>query len=359
LTRRQLLALGVAGVVAPLVVGCGQRSATATPDGTATPAVSERSPLGTPIADLATPTIAPAGPIATALPATPRARLPLLTAPRFRLQDLAATNNLSPDGYTWAQGNPIIVDRHERIIALVQRISREGEALIFTNQFVYSNNGGTIWREAIPAIEGVSRASLAYDDENDILHALWRGQDPAQGIGYRRYLIVRDPQGNIIRFQPDPLGAVILDAQHDGALMTYEHPSIIWLPGGEVGNRYGAVLCVWSARNTAPASPGNEVRASLRLLGNDGSDADQAGWIAPVAPATTTIGSPPTVPYSAVLANRAAGQVYPSVNRARAGPSPGAGSGSPGPRPSGAGRSVRRRRRSARWRAPGAIVAMN
>lgn len=319
LTRRQLFALGVAGAVAPFAVGCGQRAATAPPDVAATPAVGERQPLGTPIYDLATPTVAPASPTATAPPATPRARPPLLTTPRFRLQDLAATNNLSPDGYTWAQGNPIIVDRHDRIIALVQRISREGEALIFTNQFVYSNNGGTIWREATPAIEGVSRASLAYDDENDILHALWRGQNPAQGIGYRRYRIERDPQGNIVRFSPDPLGAVVLDAQHDGALMTYEHPTIVWLTGGEVGNRYGAVLCVWSARNAAPGSPGNEVRASMRPLANDGSDAESSGWIAPVAPATTTIGSPPTVAYSALVANQGAGQVYPSVGRARAG----------------------------------------
>jgi hypothetical protein len=44
-----------------------------------------------------------------------------LSDPDFALQDYADALSLGADGYTWAQGNPMVVDRYGNIVALRQK----------------------------------------------------------------------------------------------------------------------------------------------------------------------------------------------------------------------------------------------
>ncbi len=303
ISRRRLLTLALAGVAPAVLPACAgsQSPATATP-----PAVGSTPP---------TPVPTPTAPLATATPAptaTPRPPDPLLVNPQFRLQNTPTTTSLGPDGYTWAQGQPLIVDKHGHLLAIAQKGGGAG------HYFVYSNDAGATWQEGTLNIAGMVRASLAYDDGNDILHALWRGQNEGDGVFYRRYTPGRDGNNRLTGVTADATGDIRLDGQGDGAMMRYEHPIIHWLSGAEMGNRHGAVLCVWSARNDQGGVAGNEVRASLRLLENTAADAAAAGWGAPGPPAASTIGNAPAVAYTTLAANKAADSIYPSLGRKRA-----------------------------------------
>jgi hypothetical protein len=313
LTRRRLLTLALAGGATALLAACAQETA---PGGSAAvPVLVE----GTPTRPEPPPTISPAtatpAPTATPVPptATPRPPSPLLVNPQFRRQGTPVTDALGPDGYTWAQGNPLIVDRHDKIITVAQRSGGQGHV------FVFSNDGGATWHDDAAQIAGMVRASLAYDDSNDLLHALWRGQGEGDGIVYRRYTIGRDPRANVTAIIADPAGEVRLDGRPGDATMIYEHPIIHWLSGAELGNRHGAVLCVWSARHTRPELAGNEVRAAMRLLDNTSQDAVAANWIAPGSVAAASIGHVPAVAYTKLVSNLAPGVIYPSLGRKRGG----------------------------------------
>ena len=82
---------------------------------------------------------------------------------------------------------------------------------------------------------------------------------------------------------------VDLDGRTGAATVACEHPIIYWLSAGEVGNRYGAVLCIWSMHNSTHGQIGNEVRASLCVLSNTAEDAAVSAWSAPGASSSTTI----------------------------------------------------------------------
>lgn len=307
LTRRGLLALVLGGTTTALLAACSSGS----------PTSSSRETPATPAPTLV-PTAIPPTPTPAPTP-TPRPPVPLLVNPRFRRQETPASNNLSPDGYTWAQGHPLIVDRHDAIIAVAQKVGRVDGVQIYSHVFVVSNDGGATWQESARDVTGLSRGSLAYDDRNDILHALWRGQSEADAVVYRRYTIERDAKNGIRDIRADPAGDRRLDGRTGEAPVTFEHPIISWLPGEEMGNQHGAVLCVWSAHIGQQGRAGNEVRSSLCVLSNSQADADARNWVAPGPPSSTSIGNAPAVPYTALAANAAPAQIYPSLGRKRAG----------------------------------------
>lgn len=311
LTRRALLAVAVGGAASILVGACGTSGAGRGGASSAIPLVEGAATPPPPTATAIPPTPTPAP------TATPPPPVPLLVNPRIRRQDTPATNSLSPDGYTWAQGNPIVVDRQGTIIAVAQKVGRVNEVQIYSHSFVFSNDAGATWREGAREFTGFSRGSLAYDDQNDILHALWRGQNEADAVVYRRYAFERDADGAVRDIVADPSGDRRLDGRTGAATIDCQHPIISWIPGEEMGNRYGAVLCIWSIHNSTPGQVGNEVRASLGVLSNTAADAEAGAWFAPGAPSTTTIGNAPGVPYTALVANGAPGPVYPSLGRKR------------------------------------------
>jgi hypothetical protein len=308
LSRRHLLTLALAGTLPRILVACGGGSA---------PVPSIAAPPSRTLSDLSEPSTAPPPPPAPT--STPRVPVPLLLNPQFRPQDTPATNALSPDGYTWAQGRPIVVDRHDAIIAVAQKVGIVGGMPVYAHVFIFSNDAGTTWREASLEVGGLSRGSLAYDDQNDIVHALWIGQNEIDAVVYRRYTIERDPDGAVQDIHAEPTGDCRLDGRTGEAVLHYAHPIISWLAAEELGNRHGAVLCVWSAHSGAPGQGGNEVRASLRLLDNTSADADANSWVAPGAPSSPTLGGVPAVPYTALAINSAATPIYPALGRKRAG----------------------------------------
>jgi hypothetical protein len=313
LSRRELLACALGGSAAILLGACGAQGAgqgrvPTFPTDFEDPG---SSPPPTATAAPPTPTLAPTP--------TPRPPVPMLVNPQFRRQDTPATNSLSPDGYTWAQGTPIVVDRRGTILAVAQKVGRVNEVQIYSHVFVFSNDAGATWHESSREFTGLSRGSLAYDDQNDILHALWRGQSEADAVVYRRYTIERDASDVVRDIHADPTGDRRLDGRTGAATIVCEHPIISWLPAEEMGNRFGAVLCVWTVHNSTPGQVGNEVRASLCLLSNTQEDTGASAWFAPGPPSTATIGNAPAVPYTALVANSAPAPIYPSLGRKRAG----------------------------------------
>src|SRR6478736_6137073 len=96
---------------------------------------------------------------------------PRLSSPSFALQNTPASNDLTQDGYSWSQANPIIVDKFDKIILPAQRNNGGSKS----NAFIYSNDAGRTWQDnAAFAAEGyIERGTAAYDPENDVIHMLW------------------------------------------------------------------------------------------------------------------------------------------------------------------------------------------
>ena len=240
---------------------------------------------------------------------------PQLGSPAFALQNTPASNDLTQDGYSWSQANPIIIDKFDKIILPAQRNNAGNKS----NAFVYSNNAGRTWQDnaAFPAEGYIERGAAAYDPENDVIHVLWVGQSAEDGIFYRRYTVSRDGAHNITGIEKTKDVNLILDHQTDGA-MYYQHPVLISLSGAPFG-QYGGLLAAWSARN-GNAKGGNEIRSSLCVMGKDAlACGAAAGWSAPVQASPTTIGNAAQVAYTALLANKAAAIPYASILRKSAG----------------------------------------
>ncbi len=259
--------------------------------------------------------VATAVPTATPLPtATPFVE-PRLSAPEFALQNTPASNDLTQDGYSWSQANPIIIDKFDKIILPAQRNNGGSKS----NAFIFSNDAGHSWQDnaAFPAEGYIERGTAAYDPENDVIHVLWVGQSADDGILYRRYSISRDGAHNITGIEKTKDVNLILDHQTDGA-MYYQHPALIYLAGAPFG-QYGSLLATWSARNSN-AKGGSEIRSSLCVMDKDAlACGAAASWSAPVQAGTTTIGNAAQVAYTALLANKAASIPYASILRKSAG----------------------------------------
>lgn len=250
---------------------------------------------------------------AAAPPSPTPAPPPRLGAAAFAPQDTPVTNDLAADGYSWANARPLLIDRHRNRIALAQRHNHADKY----HTFVYAGANG-LWKESTLIERALERGTVAYDATNDVLHTLWKGMQPTDGILYRRYTISRDARDDITDITRDLSINLVLDMQISGR-MQYEHPGLLWLNDTAYGH-YGALVATWSARNSGVGGVGNEVRAARCVLGatsNAGGLA--ANWSPVTTPATPTIGNPPQVPYSALVTNSGAAIIYPSIGRKRAG----------------------------------------
>lgn len=233
--------------------------------------------------------------------------------PTFALQNTPVTHDLAPDGYSWANARPLLLDQYGNRIALAQRHNHADKF----HTFVFANVEG-IWRDSTLIERALERGTVAYDSTNDVLHVLWKGMQPRDGILYRRYTIARDGQQGITDIANDASVNLRLDMQTTET-MQYEHPGLLWLNDAAFGP-FGALVAVWSARNTGTGSIGNEVRAARCILGATGNaGGDVTNWSPVTTRATTTIGSAPLVAYSALVTNHGTGIIYPSLGRTRLG----------------------------------------
>ena len=156
----------------------------------------------------------------------------------------APTNGLlTADGFTWAQGNPMVIDNFGKYIVLSQWLSGGSN----TNSFVVSNDDGNSW--VYPTHTGMAsasgelfliRGSMAYDSINDLVHVLWNAADPGDGVIYRRYSISRDGSNNITGFTRVSGVNLQLDYQNSGSML-YVHPVLIFCE--DIGD-HGAILCL-------------------------------------------------------------------------------------------------------------------
>lgn len=245
------------------------------------------------------------------IPVSPAA----LFGPSFSVMSGAQPTNgeLTADGFTWAQGSPMVIDNYGKIIVLSQWESGGSN----TNSFVVSNDGGANW--VYPTHTGMAnsngelyltRGSCAYDNINDLVHVLWNAANPTDGLIYRRYSISRDGQNNITGFTRVSGVSFQLD-YHEGGNVLYGHPILAFIES--IGSD-GGLLAMWSARNASAPSSKCEVRSSMRVLSNTSADGVAGNWKAPVTASSTSIAQSPQVPYSAVVTKPASTSAcFPSI----------------------------------------------
>lgn len=188
------------------------------------------------------------------------------------------TNDLSADGFTWAQGAPSFDDKYGNPICLVQRNNSGTKQ----HNFTYSNTAGASWTDAGIAETAIDRGACAYDGGHDLIHVGYNGQDVSDGIFYRRYLISYTAGTTQISGIARLDGvSVILDNQQSGETVQYRHPSAIFCEdvtlSGEAttGN---TLVIVYGISNTNIANPGYEVRAVARALTYDANDGTAGNW---------------------------------------------------------------------------------
>lgn len=224
-------------------------------------------------------------------------------------------NDLSQDGHSWSQANPLLIDKYGKIIIPLQRLNNVDKL----NVFVYSNDDGATWIDnpTVTDERFIERGAAAYDTANDAIHMLWIGQSADQGVFYRRYIPARDGEHNLTGIARADGVSLVLDHQTNDP-MQFQHPILLHLDDQAYG-QYGALLAIWSARNRG-ATAGNEIRASMCVMQSDpNACGDAKAWTAPVVADTSTIGISPVVAYSALVANKTVDIAFPSAIRKRAG----------------------------------------
>ena len=260
----------------------------------------------------ATPTSLPAAtsvPVPTATPTVPPSPTPT-PVPNLALgpvnvirQNTGQTSDMGSDGYSWSQAFPITVDKYNKIIALAQK-EQAG------HKFLFSNDGGQSWADNAEKFDFMNRATVAYDSINDKLDLLYLIANPAT-IGYWRFDITRDSANNITAITRDKNINLKLDAQTSDKA-SFEHPIMLWLDGKEFGPN-GALVALWSARNSASTPAANEIRASMRVLSNTDADGQATNWKPIQTASTSTTGVQPAVAYTSILANNTADIPYVSA----------------------------------------------
>lgn len=232
---------------------------------------------------------------------------PSLANPMFAAMDTTFTNDLSADGFSWANARVLAEDQYGNLIALCQRYnSSTGQ-----NNFVYSNDGGATRTDAGLTEGFIERGCAALDRTNGVLHVLWKAVDPTDGMIYRRYTLGYTSTA-ISSITKDAGVNLQMDFQNAGT-MSYAHPLLLHINDGGSDGTYGKLLAVWGARN---AGVGNEIRASMCVLGAVADRGKTAGnWAAPVTADTTGITQSPAVAYTKVVANTNGAIPYPSIGR--------------------------------------------
>lgn len=232
-------------------------------------------------------------------------------SPLFALTNTTRSLELTADGFTWAQGNPMVVDQYGKFIATQQAFIGGAVA----TGFLVSNDSGATWvdptQTGFSAAAGelyLQRGSIAYDATNDIVHVLWMAQAATDGMIYRRYSITRDGSNNITGFTR--IAGINLQVDFENAgTMSYQHPC------AHFDEATGTLFLAWASYNAAGVTNKNEIRGTRRVLSNTVADNTAANWSALTAVASTTsIGQSPQVPYTAINVDVGTNGInYPSI----------------------------------------------
>lgn len=220
-------------------------------------------------------------------------------------QNTTITNDLGPDGHSWAQSLAPAVDSYGCEVSLCSKEASGQRRLWLT----YRNPSGAWQDQTSSPGDGlypipVTRGAMCWDSNNDWFYALYNGSN-TDGMIIRRYKPTRDGSGNITALTKDANLSMQLDYQTDGT-MTYTHPVAIWC--ADIGTN-GAILCIWAARNSG-GTKGNEVRSSMRLVSNTSADNTPANWTHLGSSSTTGIANAPQVPYTAWMTSNADTNAY-------------------------------------------------
>jgi len=228
-------------------------------------------------------------------------------------QNTTVTNNISADGYSWANSRPLTIDKYGNRLAIAQRYN--GGTKYHT--FVYANSTSGAWTDSTLNEGFLVRGTVAYDSVNDFVHVLWMTTQANGGIIYRRYVFTRDGSNNITDIQSDStVGTRTNLVMDDQSGLEYEHPVMLWLNDAAYGT-YGALVAIYAAQS----GTGNEIRASMCNLGATATRGQTAGnWAAVVSADTTGIGggAPPVV-FSKLYSSANTGYPYLGINRKTAG----------------------------------------
>lgn len=235
----------------------------------------------------------------------------LFTAPEYRVINTINGVNMSPDGVSWAQSTPFIVDQYDKIIFY-------GQSSVRNNSFFFSNDGGDTFTDSLVSVSLITRGGMAYDSVNSVIHMLWVGNAVVDGIFYRRYTVSRDGSNNITGIVADGSVNLILHNSPVGSTF-FTHPTLLWMNDAAYGT-YGALLAVWAARSSSNNK--SELCSSLCVLGASATAGGTAGnWAAPVASSTWSgqAGDEPDVLYSALATDNNNNPIDMSILRPASG----------------------------------------
>lgn len=212
---------------------------------------------------------------------------PQLAAASVAAMNTTVTNDLSPDGFTWAAvRGSAAVDQYGKIAVYAQRYNANARQCYF----VYSNDSGATWVDntGIAGGEGfLTRGNIVYDAARDCFHGLIVTTNPSDGgIIYRRYSITRDGSNNITSIARVAGVSVVLDNAAANNSNGLEFPTII-MPDANT------LLAAWTIRTT---SPGGEIRCcKCDITSNPDAGGTASNWVHIGVNSTTTIGAAPAV----------------------------------------------------------------
>lgn len=226
---------------------------------------------------------------------------PRLGGPTTVQQNTTATNDLGADGYTWAQGTPLVVDEYGKLLAWAQKYAAGSPR----HTLVVSGDNGATWSE--PSHTGfgptdntaewlLGRAAMAYDATNHLLHVCWVLSQANGSVIYRQYSFTRDGANNITGVTR--VRSLQMEVGVSG--MGFDFPVALWCAD------VGKLLIGWTASNGAAAGTTKaEVRLTMRVVANAASDAVLANWVAPLnenagAGSTDSLGSTGLGKYSCI-----------------------------------------------------------
>lgn len=225
---------------------------------------------------------------------------PSLGAASVAALNTTVTNDLSPDGFTWAAVHgAYVVDQYGKIAIYAQRYNGNTRQCYF----VISNDAGVTWADNTGVVGGegfLTRGDIVYDASRDCFHSLIVTTNPSDGgIIYRRYSITRDGSNNITSIARVGGVSVVLDDAGADNGNGLEFPTII-MPNSNT------LLAAWTVRT---AAPGGEIRTcKCNITSNADAGGTASNWVHIGLNSTTTIGAPPavasyTIPFTQAVAN--------------------------------------------------------
>src|SRR5215467_13701093 len=190
------------------------------------------------------------------------------------------TNSMGPDGITWANCGPAVIDQYGNVIV----ITEDNAGL---HWFSYLNASGSTWADGAVNENFLIRGAMWLDQAHGYIHVLWVATQANGGVIYRRYVITYSGSNITAIASDSTIGTrtnVVLD---DGTGVSgYEHPNLLPLP--DIGGTYGALVASWSALSAT----GTEIRSAMLVMGaNATAGQTLANWVFPVVSDTTGLGA--------------------------------------------------------------------